>query len=207
MLAFQGPPEPVFLEILHAALDDWRERIKWFAEEDGDPEEWSSWLPLLARCFSPRSAVDVIDKLLTASREETVYELTDYHWLVVYVCLDGFVDTHNFVAGGRPDKLCDVGPYSIGPIDLDALVERFFWDIDFLVDEGLLHLTAEERERRLYGPEAFGLAAGLAPHPDELVLSIWEGKPPWAGEEMFTFAESGSVPLYPPPDDEAGAST
>jgi hypothetical protein len=56
-----------------------------------------------------RELVRVIDRLRRASREERRrYELTDYHWLVLYSCLQLYCDLHN--AGAIGDQ---VGPYEI----------------------------------------------------------------------------------------------
>lgn len=90
-----------------------------------------------------------------------------------------------------------VGPYSIGQIDFDALVDRFFWDTDFLAGPELLEFGPEQRREQLgFSDEAFGIAAGLAPHPDELKITPWTGDPDWT-EGADPYPPRGRIPRYP----------
>jgi hypothetical protein len=95
------------------------------------------------------------------------------------------------------------GPYRIGEIDFAHLVDGFFWDVDFLHGDELVDRGGEKRERRLISPEAYSTAAGLAPHPAELEIRLWEEAPDWEdGEEG---PASDVILCYPPEDNEEGA--
>ena len=48
MLRFARRPDPVFLTILHDALEDLQETLM-----DLETEDWPALYPLAARCFSP----------------------------------------------------------------------------------------------------------------------------------------------------------
>jgi hypothetical protein len=46
--------------------------------------------PELTRFFERRELLEVLDHLLEASQQPTMYEITDYHWLVAHECLEIF---------------------------------------------------------------------------------------------------------------------
>jgi hypothetical protein len=208
MLRFEVPPDKVFLAILHAALALQKDYVEMLMEtEDGPASRW--WPvtePLLARFFDPPTAVHLIGRLLAASRERQVYQLTDYHWLMIYRCLETFCDLHNDEAGTDPSGRTEVGPYSLGPIDFDAIVDRFFWDTDFLIGPELLNLSPDQRARQLgFSDEAFSIAAGLAPHASEIEIRPWghDDDRAWHVEDE-RFPPDGIIAAYPPQDPDGG---
>lgn len=128
-------------------------------------EHYRAMYPEITRFFERRELFDVLDRLLAASQQPTIYEITDYHWLVVHECLQVFCDLHNDDALGSDGE---VGPYVIDTIDFEALVSRFFWDTDFCM--GAVLLRAEERKpgRVQASRQAWKIAAGLRPDPEDL---------------------------------------
>jgi hypothetical protein len=131
MIVFQDEPDPIFLAIVDEALAHVREvhLVRYRegyrptrAERRELEESYRDLFPELVPLFTRRELVRVIDRLRRASREERRrYELTDYHWLVLYSCLRLYCDLHNDGAIGTGDQ---VGPYEIEHIDFDALVDR-----------------------------------------------------------------------------------
>ena len=197
MLRFQSRPDRVFGEILHAALEFKADEIDMHMESSGeDPKEWEGWFPAFAKFFSPRSARDTIGRILAASRDPRVHQLTDYHWYIVYHCLTYFCDVHNDWAREEKTGTCSVGPYEIGQIDFDSIVDHFFWDTDFLEAEYLLDLTKHHRQQAGISDEAWSLAAGLRPHPDELAIQVWEDEAGWDAEPD-EYPPSGTITVYP----------
>ncbi len=138
------------------------------------------------------------EQLLTASRAPELYQLTDYHWLLLYDCLRVYCEIHNAFAREAPTKTLPVGPYQIGPIDFDALVDGYFWDTDFLLEGPIVAgLGPEGRQSADVSDEVFGIAQGLRPYPDELKLTPW-AEPGWeeAGEGGETIG--AVIAEYPP---------
>ena len=151
------------------------------------PEAWREVYPHSARCFTPELAratlMDLVDKL----RLPEEYVPTDYHWLLLYECLQGQVAALNedplpplvnLLAAlataqdalylSLPTRTQDTAGFSI---DFDALVDAYFWDIDFLLNaETFARLSPDEKTSLGFSPSTFGVVQGLAPHPDELVL-------------------------------------
>ena len=100
------------------------------------------------------------------------------------------------VAREEKTGTCSVAPYEIGQIDFDYIVDHFFWDTDFLAAEHLLELTTQHRQRVGFSDEAWSVAAGLRPHPDELAIQIWEDEAGWDAEPD-EYPSSGTISLYP----------
>jgi hypothetical protein len=122
-----------------------------------------------------------LHKLLEGSRSAQWYQLTDYHWLLLYEVLKVHCEIFNDGEG----YACEVpGKYGIRYIDFNAVVERFFWDIDFLLPgEEVMGLGMEGRKQLAISPETFGLTQGLKPHPEELCLQAIEpGEEPSASD-------------------------
>ncbi len=205
MLRFASKPDRVFRAILHAALASRRDDIAEFVECPGDdPAEYRAAFPRLGRFFAPQVAIDVLDRLLAASRARTLYQLTDYHWLVLYDCLETFSAVHNDLAAESRSGTSRVGAYAIGPIEFDAILDSFFWDTDFLVGPEFLELSPEQRREFRFSEETFGIAAGLAPHPDELRLTPWTADPGWE-DEPDPYPPRGRIVRYPPDVEENDA--
>ncbi len=204
MLYFQMRPDRVFLAILHEALQRGREELDFAPAYTPTPkdhaemdEHYRALYPEITRLFARRELFEVLDRLLEASRQPTIYEITDYHWLVVHACLEVFCDLHNDDA---LESDGEVGPYIIDTIDFEALVSRFFVDTDFRM--GSVLLQAEERKpgRVQATRQAWKIAAGLKPDPDDLqIVPVERGQeeiwPPDLDERRVP--ESGYVGPYP----------
>jgi len=194
MIVFQDEPDPIFLAIVHEALAHVREvhllryrrghRLTTAQALELD-EFYSDLCPELAAFFTRRELVRVIDRLLRASRDgRRRYQLTDYHWLVLYSCLQIFCDLHNDGAIGAEDQ---VGPYQIEAIDFGALVDRFFFDTDFLMGASLLAAGEVAPGQLGATRQAWKIAARLRPEAGDLRLKAIaspeesEADPEWAG--------------------------
>jgi hypothetical protein len=207
VLRFQSRPDGVFLAILHDALEFLIDQVSSVVDESRDePSTWADIYPDLATFFSPQLARDTLSKLLEASKAPRLYQLTDYHWYLVHVALQLLIDVHNDDLRDEPSRLIRVGQYKIGPIDLDAILDRFFWDLDFEGPNYLLSMSPEERRQGTFSDEAWSIAAHLKPHPDELTLDVWTGDPDWE-VDTGTYPECGIIATYPrdlDPDDPTG---
>jgi hypothetical protein len=151
------------------------------------PDEWREAYPLSATCFTPALARKTLLDLAEKLRLPEEYVPTDYPWLLLYECLQVQIEVLNDML--IPDLVAqlttlattqDAGYLALPTrakglagfsIDFDALVDRYFWDTDFLLDaEHFAQLTPDAKARLGFSPSAFGVIQGLAPHPDELVL-------------------------------------
>lgn len=206
MILFEEDPDPIFLAIVHEALEYVREvhLVQYKAgyqptraERRELDEFYADLYPQLARFFARSQVIRLIERLLRTSRDARQwYRITDYHWLVLYVCLQMYCDLHNDGASGTGDK---VGPYEIERIDFNALVDRFFFDTDFLM--GTVVLKAEERLPGELGltHEAWKIAAGLKPEPKDLRVVPIEtpARDDVASEGEPSVPASGYIGPYP----------
>lgn len=104
-----------------------------------------------------------------------------------------YCDLHNDGATGD-----EVGPYEIEDIDVDALVERFFFDTDFLLG-ALLSAEAAVLGQLRVTRQAWRIAAGLRPAAQDLRLTSVAGSGESAGdpEPVRGIPASGYVGSYP----------
>ena len=204
MIIFQDEPDPIFLAIVDDALAHVREvhlvcyregyrptRAEWRELE----ESYRDLFPELVRLFTLREFVRVIERLRLASNDERRrYELTDYHWLVLYACLQLYCDLHNDGATGD-----QVGRYEIEHIDFEALVERFFFDTDFLMGVALLSAEEAAPGQLRVTRQAWRIAAGLRPEAKDLRLTVVAGSGESEGdpESVRRIPASGYVGSYP----------
>jgi hypothetical protein len=208
MLRFQVCPDRVFTAILHDALEladsllrlpRTRPRLGKLQKRD---TVYASLYRRTAKFFPRPQALDLMRALLAASRDGAVYQITDFHWLVLYECLEVFCTLHNNSVTGNRRTTRAVGPYRIGGIDFDALIDQFFWDTDFLLGDDLLSLSRDQRRNQLgITDEAFSIAAGLKPHPDE--LRIEPAEEAGFGPGDMTGPEQGRILEYPADEDDA----
>jgi hypothetical protein len=211
MIVFQDDPDAIFLAIVDEALAHTREvhLVRYRegyrptrAERRELEESYRDLFPELVPLFTRRELVRVIDRLRRASRDaRRRYELTDYHWLVLYSCLQVYCDLHNDGATGD-----QVGPYEIERIDVGAIVDRFFFDTDFLL--GTTLLSAEEAAPGRLGVtrQASKIAARLRPEAKDLRMRavVSTGENEGSGASARRVPASGYVGPYPLREREAG---
>jgi hypothetical protein len=203
MLYFANKPDPAFTEILHAALEDMHGMLVDPGTDPADAERyWQAQCPLASKCFPLALAVYTIDRLLVASRDPiTVYRITDYHWLLLYDCLGTFSDIHNDCVEESAEKVFPVGQYEIGEIAFDDILDRYFWDTDFLTEASTVEVLGPGgRQVMDLSQEAFGIAQGLVPHFDELKFEALP-EPEWGSEPSAEGSKGHRFSKYPPADD------
>ncbi len=211
MIVFQDEPDAIFLAIVDEALAHarevhlvrYREGYRPTKTERRDLEEayWDLF-PELVPFFTRRELIHVIDRLRRASRDERRrYELTDYHWLVLYSCLQLYCDLHNDGAMGE-----QVGPYEIEHIDFDALVGRFFFDTDFLLGATLLSAEEVAPGHLRVTRQAWKIAARLRPEAKDLRVTAvgHSGDRLGSREAVRRVPASGYVGPYPRREREEG---
>jgi hypothetical protein len=188
MLRCQTPLTAAAREIMVYSLEVSADEIVDLFE---DHEAWATAYPLSSACFTQELArttlLDVLEKLDTPEW----YVPTDYHWLLMYECLKEQIALFNeallpsvvtrlrTLAGDQDIAYLHLPRRSSGTaavwIDVDAFIDVYFWDTDFLMDVGLFdHLAPEAKPQLGLSGEAFGVTHALAPHPDELILKPWQ---------------------------------
>ncbi len=189
MLRFQYTPDVCFHAIVDSALSTCADELREWIDE-GEPEYLKpATMEHLCDWFESPILLTVLDRLLEAHRALELYSLNDWHYLILYHVLHTFVTVHNdFV---RDTGLVNVGGSLVGDIEFDAIIEIYFWDIDFLTTPDIFNgiprqlrssadfslewiaeqgLNVDEVNNMDFSEELFGIVNRLAPHPDELEL-------------------------------------
>jgi hypothetical protein len=164
------------------------------------PDTWRDMYPLSATCFTPGLVRETLLDLVAKLRLPEAYVPTEYHWLLMYECLQALIEVLNddplpslvkqltTLATAQDAIYLSLPIQGKGiagfHIDFDALVDTYFWDTDFLLDaESFFQLDADAKTRLGFSPSVFGVVQGLSPHPDELVLRRSEEYEPTSESE------------------------
>ncbi len=106
-------------------------------------------------------------QLLRASKAKSLYQLTDYHWLLLDEVLWRFREVFN----DEPKEiaLTLAQQYGMNEIDFHELSDGYFWDTDFLTSpDSLINIGEDGRKQMCFGEEAFGVVQRWVPHPEAL---------------------------------------
>jgi hypothetical protein len=179
MLRFKKPPDAVFQAILRKSIgyatDVMSDLLRVFNHDDSvTKQEFMSLFPETGRVFPPSVAMAALMKLRSCLDKPEVYNCTDYHYLLLYDVLNFYADIHNglVMKAGNKRKRKEasfIDPFHIEKINVDEMVDLYFFDHNFLIDSDTL-LNLPDLVRRTLRPELFGLCQGLPPHPEELEL-------------------------------------
>ena len=197
MLRFASPLTPAATAIFVMCLDLAADEVS-----DVDlPGAWQEAYPRSATCFTPALAQATLLALVDKLRQPEEYVPTDYHWLLMYECLQRQIEALNAdplpplvnlltALATAQDALYLTVPARSQDgadfrIDFDALVDMYFWDTDFLLDaEQFARLNPNAKASLGFSPSVFGVIQGLAPHPDELELRRAEESTPTSESEQ-----------------------
>jgi hypothetical protein len=181
MLQFQRPPDVLFQAILRDSMSYSIDLIKDLIEnnqydEARAREEMKGFCPAVAKVFPPSLARTTLLNLRGCLDRPELYYLNNYHYLLLYDVMDFYADIHNDIVAESKSKKerkesSFVDPFYVETIDMDGIVELYFYDIDFLTDaETMLNIPAWFR--KTFSPETFGLSQGMLPHAEELELKM-----------------------------------
>lgn len=180
MLIFQNPPDVVFQAILRGSLDFTIDNIMMLSDDDGKltQDEFAHAYPLIGKVFAPLLAHETLRRLRKYLDRPEIYDLNDYHYLLLFETLKVFAEIHNDGISDATNKedrkeRSFVNPFYIEHINFDDIVGRFFFDLDFLTPaEVMLEIDGQMKERLGFNSETFALSQGLLPHAEELELHL-----------------------------------
>lgn len=166
MIRLARKPDSIFSDLLDSAITQIVNDYLTSAHAR-DQEDWlCASMPRGARFFTASQAREQLLAIQKIYHDDRLYDVTKYHWLLLYECLETFAQGFNEQPVGWLAQ-----KYGIEYIDFHRLVELFFWDTSFLMDH-LARMSREETRTMLIWPESVGLAAGFKTHPDELSFIV-----------------------------------
>jgi hypothetical protein len=192
MIRFAGKPDSIFSELIDCAITEIVDNYLSF-DNPRDQEDWlCASMPRGARFFTASQAKEQLLAIQKIYHDDRLYQLTKYHWLLLYECLETFAQGFNEQPVGWLAK-----KYGIQHIDFRSLVQLFFWDTSFLEDH-LAKMSRQETRTMLIWPESIGLTAGFKTHPDELAFTLCDDALTKEFEEKLAVpAWSASSSSYP----------
>jgi hypothetical protein len=205
MIKFQETPDRIFIEILKTGMEIITDEIEDILGYSESPkrakDELRLVLPLAAKVFSPEAALRTLRDMLEKLFLPGLYQMNDYHFLLLYDTLQLYSELHNDMvrtAGSKEERIAAaaIGPYYILKTDFGRIIDIYFCNTNFLFDpDVMLSLREEEKKYMEINPEAFSVAQGLPPHPEELVLRELPGEVYKIPETSSYFNDSSAV--YP----------
>jgi hypothetical protein len=181
MLRFQRPPDVVFQAILRDSMSYSIDFIKNLIDnnefdESRAREDMKGFYPAMVKVFTPSLARTTLWNLRKRLDRPEIYSLNNYHYLLLFDVMAYFADIHNGMVAmsdsrEEREEASFVDPFYIESIDVDGLLELYFFDIDFLTDAETM-LNIPDWFRSTYSPETFGLSQGMLPHAEELELKV-----------------------------------
>lgn len=166
MIRWARKPDSIFSNLIDCAIHEIVENYLNF-DNPRDQEDWlCASMPRGARFFTAPQAREQLLAIQKIFHDDRLYDVTKYHWLFLYECLETFTQGFNEQPVGWLEQ-----KYGIKRIDFHRLVELFFWDTSFLMDH-LTKMSHDETRTMLIWPESFGLGAGFRTHPDELAFTV-----------------------------------
>ncbi|MCZ6689787.1 MAG: hypothetical protein O7H41_09305 [Planctomycetota bacterium] len=168
MLRFSTEPDLAFAEFLATSLEYEIDQLR--DPDDSDEGVLANYSSRTRAIFNRQELQAQLEKLLEAHRSPAIYKLTDYHFLILHDVLQTHTEVHNdsLELSGEVRRYGDV---VLGKIDVDAVLDVYFFDTDFLIDpEDLDALGGERKEMMGFAEDTWGVVNELKPHPEELSL-------------------------------------
>lgn len=205
MLRFEQTPDVVFVEILKTSIPYAIDNVKQIIEmSNGDKDQEADLLeelyPNASKVFDCGDALIVLRDFQEALKSKDYYYLNDYHYLLLYDVLEAFSRDHNGINDlNEEDKveMRPIGKYKIDSIDFDSLVEMYFWDTDFLLDENDASFLGPEVFKSVFGmnEETFDLSQGKPITDDLMKLTVYKKDGEYEPVESKVFGPDSHV--YP----------
>lgn len=182
MLRFAKPPDNVFQAILRSSfcyaidlLDDM------ILNNGNDNEEemrldGEGFMLNAAKVYSPALAKTTLVNLLRCLDRPELYNLNDYHYLLIHDVLANYIETKNNIVAeseGKDDKkeASVVGPFYIEEIHMEEILDMYFDNLDFLIEPDVT-LDLSDWLDESFRDEAFEPSQEMMPYPEELELEI-----------------------------------
>jgi len=170
MLKFSRKPDKIFTEILGSSFTFVLDIIA-----DCSEDNFECLLPYASRNLSKEAAIGVLRELIKYNKASGLWELNDYHYVLIYDVLKVFCNAMKEIAKDSTEPILALNKCKIWEIDFEALVAVYFPDTDFLMSPDLIvNLPAEVKQKLAIRKETFGVAMGMRVHPEELKVKLHE---------------------------------
>lgn len=180
MLRFKMCPDKVFMAIvtesMEMMIDQLRMVLAVHRKQKAGADAVQFLLPHAKRVFAPEIAFKLLRRMLHCHSGPGFYQLNDYHYLLLYDVLGYFCGLHNIRVNSASnererERLSKVGAFHIQKIIFHDLIDIYFYNTDFLTDEGAaMEPSLDEIKATALHDVTFSISLGLSPHPEELKI-------------------------------------
>ncbi len=199
MIRFAQTPTPEFQRIVNESFQYFADRHDWDKDEmahyifEGRAEQYGG-TDVIFR---------LIDHLERAHKSVRLWQLTDWHWYMMYMILDNFVELHN----GSIDMVKEMieeekekvkapksskkksakekqdeseenaflkDPFHTTPIHFEEICDSFFWDEDFFLDQDVAALPGTQLALGL-SEATIHFIDKMPARPQDLEIKEWVG--------------------------------
>lgn len=179
MLRFNQETDIIFTRILDEAfklmISELTSDTDTYTKEELEGNILQYYMAYAKRNFTVDTVIPVLQDLAKYNRKPGLWELNDYHYLVIYDTLRYYCDIQNDLAKDTGEPILHINNYAIYELDFDEIIELYLWDTDFLIEENIFLKLNEEGKRALgANEELFGIVTGLKPHSSELVIKLYD---------------------------------
>lgn len=194
MLRFANKPDNVFTEIISDALDMAIDQI----EEDIELEEEDGFVFLyfdekfIESFGGIHDGIPIIlnelRKIQKAHVSKDVYMPTDIHFKMLDRILRNYCDLYNDVLSQEEDSILKCNGKKIQTLSFGAILDFFFWDTDYDLDERTASALFEDKLLReqisSVSIQAVNTALGKPVDFSDIVLEKW-GEPDWSDSDDY----------------------
>lgn len=182
MLRFANNPDVIFTKILEKAfalmIDELTNDDYEYSKEELIGGKLQYFMAHAKRNFTVETVVPVLHELAKYNRRAGLWEINDYHYLVIHDTLKYFCDLENDFARETSKPILSVKSYRIYELDFEEIIEFYFWDEDFLFEEDtIINLASNGKQQLGISDVVFGIATGLKPHSEELKIKLFKKGP------------------------------
>jgi hypothetical protein len=212
MLRFQSHPDKIFTAILkdgiELMIDEFNNALYFAKSYEEVNDDLYAVLPNALKVFKPKTALSTLKDMLDCLGKPQLYQLNDYHYLLLYDTLSNLCDLHNDAVRDcetEEDRkqLSQIGDYFIEELLFDELIDLYFYDTDFLLNpEDVFQMGMDVRKGLDVSDETYAIGQGLAPHPEELELKVHKTDKPIEIDPSPYFGSKSKV--YPDIDIKIG---
>jgi len=193
MFKFANNPDKIFTKVLELMFQYSIERVG----DCEDSYELECFLPHASRNLSKEIIRDLLSQFIQCNRDDSLWELNDYHFCLIYDLLKDFSDVQNGLARESNEPILVIDSCKIFELDFDVLVDHYFFDEDFLTEKEIfLSMNCDMKRQMGYSSETCGVIMGLKPHPDELKIKLYKKNqffPEWPLSEFYKYGSR----IYP----------
>ncbi len=171
MIYFASKPTPFFYRVFEQAMEFCIEQLR-VCVDCGWPHSPVLDEDVVEMFGGPQGLLNHLRELWNIFHHQKVYQISDYSYLSLDRVLRTYCEIYND-SMRDPGTIYVEGIIAAGAlcryIDVDELLETFFWDQDYdLTPEIFNQLTPEDKACAGFNHELFGVINRLQPHKDEL---------------------------------------